>query len=163
MQRISQSFFECRAYQLEITTTETVMQTQMWMRRTMGEEDDDDGNVDTTKLPSTFVRSPTHPNANHAIVEVLVESALHSNETGNELLKHVLKIQKDMLVVEAESDWEDVRPIVLEIPVALSCNGAPAYSLLRRKRGRIKIGKEVLITCVASSLSDVGPTNSRIG
>jgi hypothetical protein len=92
-----------------------------------------------------------------------VESDLHSNGTGNELLKYVLKIQKDMLVVKVESDWEDVRPIVLDIPVALSCNGAPAYTLLRIKRGRIKIGKEVPITCVASSLSGVGPTNSSIG
>jgi hypothetical protein len=92
---------------------------------------DDDGDDDElTKRPSKLVRRPTHLSADNVIADCPMESDLDSNETVNELLNHVLNIQEDMLAMEVECGWEDVMPIMQDIPVALSCDGAPAYALL---------------------------------
>jgi hypothetical protein len=57
-----------------------------------------------------------------------VESDLNRNETVNELLNYLVKIPEDILAVKAESNWEDLRPIMLDIPVVLSCDGSPAHT-----------------------------------
>jgi hypothetical protein len=62
------------------------------------DEDDDD---EITERPTKFVRRPTHLDANNAISDVPMESDLNSNDTVNELLTYVLKIQEDMLAMEA--------------------------------------------------------------
>jgi hypothetical protein len=114
--------------------------------RTLVAEDDDD---EITKRPSKFVHRLTHLDASNVIADVPMESDL---VTVNELRKYVSKIQEDMIAIEAEISWEDVIPIMQNISVALSCDGAPAFALLRmRRRGRIKNEETVPFTIISGA------------
>jgi hypothetical protein len=87
---------------------------------------------DTVEDGGADTEAATHLEANNAFSDVPMEEDLNKKSTGLKIFDYTTLNQTNLLAQEdLDEGWENERPIVLDIPAVLACDGAPAGIMLR--------------------------------